>query len=295
MGSPVSTPNNTLLFYNGTTGAAVVGTVKAGRWQQTAALTLPAGYSHAAASRDSLLLYNRNNGTGETGTFKDGQYARVNTRDDFAPGWQEVEASGDSVLFYNKQNGHADTGILTNGEYEHVQSYTNFKIGWESIAGSKDTMFFTDSWWKDPERIMAGELSYGSLKDGLYSHVGNVQLKDGVVFPGNVYDRNRGHGGFGPMLGTEDSMFARTNLDPAQGTFLFTVAKATGGRVGQLQDIGTAGNWHKVGRTSDSLMFYKSDGTTATAFTGTLVGGNYTNIGPVPNIKPGYSLIEGGV
>lgn len=81
MGSPVSTPNNTLLFYNGTTGAAVVGTVEAGHWQQTATLALPTGYSHAAASRDSLLLYNRNNGTGETGTFKDGQYTRVNTRE----------------------------------------------------------------------------------------------------------------------------------------------------------------------------------------------------------------------
>jgi hypothetical protein len=289
-----STPNNTLLLYKDS-GAAVVGTMTAGRWQQTAVITLPAGYSHAAASRDSLLLYNRGSGTGETGRFRDGQYARVKTYDDFGPGWHEVEASADSVLFYNKQKGHGVTGTLTNGKYERMQSSADFKVGWESIASSSDTMFFTDSWWKVPDEIMAGELSYGFLKEGFYTHVGGVQLKDGVVFPGGRYDQFQGHGGFGPMLGTKDSLFARTNLDPVEHTFLFTVARATGGSVGALQDVGTAENWQKVGRTSDSLFFYKYDDVSTMAFAATLTEGEYTNIGPVAGIGRGYSLIEGGV
>lgn len=85
------------------------------------------------------------------------------------------------------------------------------------------------------------------------------------------------------------------HLNPVTNEQCFVAATAKDGHVGLLHVIGNTPGWHKVGRTSDSLLFYKSDGSIATAYGATLTGGAYSNIGPVANIQPGYSLIVGGV
>ncbi|KAF3470084.1 hypothetical protein [Streptomyces sp. Tu 3180] len=287
-----SESNSSLLFYNERTGSAITGILSSGKWQQKNMLTLPVGYTHAAASRDSLLLYNANRGTAETGTFKAGQYTRVNIYNTFNPGWHSVTATGDSALFYNKDNGHAGTGILWGGKYQHVRSYADFRVGWSSIAGSCDTMCFSRSWWKEIGKLEGGELAYGTLTYGLYKHVGNVPLPDGVWYAEGNWSAG---GNLSAMAGTKDSLFGWWTLNATTNEQCFVVATAKDGKVGPLQTLGNTPGWHKVGRTADSLVFYKSDGVTATAYTATLTSGKYANVGPITNIQPGYSLIAGGV
>ncbi|MGW7460309.1 hypothetical protein [Streptomyces sp. NPDC054797] len=50
--------------------------------------------------------------------------------------------------------------------------------------------------------------------------------------------------------------------------------------------------WDTVGRTADSLFFYKNDGT---AWISKLSGGDYANVGPLKDVSSGWSIIEGGV
>lgn len=263
-----SAPNDSLLFYRSDNGQAGTGTLVAGQWQQTAARQLPAGYTHAAASRDSLLLYNANTGTGESGTFTNGTYTRVQTYDDFSTGWSDVEATGDSVLFYQAGTGKGGTGTLKGGVYQEVRQYDDFAVNWGSIAGSCDTMAFASG-----QGQATGDLGYGTLQNGVYQHVGDRQ----------------GEPSLGSLVATRDTALA---LAPNGSQLQARVASATDGRVGSFQTIGTTGIWEDTGRTSDSVFFYRSDGT---AWTSTLSGGTYANVGPVANVSSGWTLIEGGV
>ncbi|MFJ7043833.1 hypothetical protein ACIQVC_10595 [Streptomyces sp. NPDC101112] len=257
-----TTPNSSILFYKRSTGEAATGTLSDGRWQYKTAFDLPTGYTHAAASRDSIVLYNTDTGAGEAGTFESGRYEQVQSFDDFSRGWTHVEAAGDTVLFYNSRTGQGVTGTLTGGEYQHGQFYSTFSKGWSSIAASCDTAAFA----------AGNRLGFGTLQDGLYTHQG---ARNGAPL--------------GTLTATEDSLLA---LARTGSRLQARVATATDGSVGTVRGIGTTGLWDKVGRTSDSLFFYKTNGT---AWTSTLTDGNYANVGSLANVSSGWTLIEGGV
>ncbi|AZM90480.1 MULTISPECIES: hypothetical protein [Streptomyces] len=265
-----STPNNSILFYKSGSGEAGTGTLTNGRWQYKEALHLPTGYTHAAASRDSLVLYNAKTGAGETGTFTNGKYTRSEKYDDFSKGWTFVEASGDSVIFY-KDDGHGVTGTLKGGLYRESRVYDNFSSGWGTMAASCDTLVAaarhgsTEFPWSN--------VGYGTLSGGVYTHKGGIPRDDFL----------------GELTATKDSLLSWARVG---GGLEFRVSKAVDGGGIAFRKIGTSGVWDKVGRTSDSLFFYKNDGT---AWTSTLVNGNYTNVGPLPQVSSGWTLIEGGV
>jgi hypothetical protein len=266
-----TTPSSSLLFYKASTGEAGTGTLSAGHWQQKAALTLPAEYTHAAASRDSLVLYNKDTGAGEVGTFTGGTYSRTQTYNNFSTGWTFVEASGDSVLFYNGNTGHGVTGTLKNGTYEQVRVYDNFSKGWGTMASSCDTLVSAAR--QGPVEFPQSRVGYGTLQAGVYTHTGSI--------PRDAY--------LGQLTATKDSLLSWAK---SGAELQFRVSDATEGTGINFREIGTSGIWEKVGRTSDSLFFYKDDGT---AWTSTLVGGNYANVGSLAEVSSGWSLIEGGV
>ncbi|MDX3540518.1 hypothetical protein PV721_40740 [Streptomyces sp. MB09-01] len=257
-----TTPSTSLLGYNKDTGAVGTGTLSAGRWRYGSNIEVPDGYTHGVASRDSMLFYNADTGAGESGTFKGGKYTRVQTYDNFSTGWTNVVASGDSALFYNADNGQGGTGILKNGRYQHVRSYDNFSTGWESIAASCDTAVFTKP----------GEVGYGTLKGGVYTHV-----------------NGRGTEDLGTLVATKDTVLALA--DNGSG-LRYRIATATDGRLGRFRDIGTSGMWQEEGRTSDSLIFYKTDGT---AWTSKLSRNTYANVGPLAGVSSGWTFFAGGV
>ncbi|MCB5180759.1 hypothetical protein [Streptomyces antimicrobicus] len=264
--------NTSILFYKRGSGEAGTATLSAGHYRYTGALRLPAGYTHAAASRDSLLLYNADTGAGETGTFTEGRYRRVQTYDNFSTGWTHLEASGDSVIAYNSATGHGGTGTLTDGRFQQVRTYDNFSKGWAFMAASCDTLVATTA-RKGSTEFPKSNVGYGRLQDGVYTHVGN---RDGDVF-------------LGTLVATEDSVMGMAR----NGSELrYHVARAADGRVGSFRATGTSGVWNTVGRTADSLFFYKTDGT---AWISTLTGGRYRNVGPLNNVSSGWSIIEGGV
>ncbi|MEV7525726.1 hypothetical protein [Streptomyces sp. NPDC091371] len=267
-----TTPNSSIFFYKKGSGDAGTGTLKAGRWRYVSNFDLPSGYTHAAASRDSLLLYNAATGEGESGTFIGGEYSRVQTYDNFSTGWTHVEAAGDSVLFYNSGNGHGGTGTLVDGEYQHVRDYDNFSTGWASIAASCDTAVTTTA-RKGSAQSPKSNLGYGTLDGGVFTNVGN---RDGEVY-------------LGTLVATRDSVLAMAKTG-AQLQYRLTTAED--GSVGSFRKTGTSGVWDLVGRTSDSLFFYKYDGT---AWTSKLSGGSYANVGPLNGVSSGWSIIEGGV
>ncbi|MFB7467531.1 hypothetical protein ACFCZ1_29255 [Streptomyces sp. NPDC056224] len=266
-----TTPSTSILFYKSGSGEAGTGTLSDGRWQYKSAFNLPAGYTHAAASRDSLLLYDKNTGDGEVGTFTGGRYTRTRTFDNFSTGWTFVEASGDSVIFYNGSTGYGVTGTLKNGTYRQVRTYSDFSTGWGTMAASCDTLVAaarhgsTEFPWSN--------VGYGTLQGGVYTDTGSIPRDDFL----------------GQLTATEDSVLS---LARAGDGLEFRVSEATDGSGIDFRKIGTSGLWDKVGRTSNSLFFYKNDGT---AWTSTLVNGNYTNVGPLPQVSSGWSLIEGGV
>ncbi|MCX5127894.1 hypothetical protein OG898_34090 [Streptomyces sp. NBC_00193] len=256
-------PNSSIFFYNKDTGSAGTATLAAGKYRFTGNFDLPTGYTHAAASRDSLLLYNADTGEGETGTFKAGRYSRVESYDDFSTDWSQIEASGDSILFYNSGSGFGITGTLKNGRYQEGRQYDNFSTGWTSMASSCDTLLAT-----------AGRnFGYGSLKGGVYTNVAN---RDGTVLLGNV-------------VATKDSILG---LASNGSQLRYKVSTATNGQVGNFREIGTSGVWDIVGRTADSLFFYKTDGT---SWISKLSGGRYANVGSLNEVSSDWSIIEGGV
>ncbi|MEU3911313.1 hypothetical protein [Streptomyces sp. NPDC029721] len=257
-----TTPSTSLAAYNKDTGAVGTGTLSAGHWTFGSNINVPDGYTHGVASRDSLLFYNADTGAGESGTFRNGRYTRVQTYDNFSTGWTHVVASGDSALFYNADNGQGGTGTLRNGRYHHVRSYDNFSTGWDSIAASCDTAVFTKS----------GEVGYGTLTGGVYQHVGVRDTED-----------------LGTLVATKDTVLA---LENTGSQLKYRTARATNGKVGGFRDIGTSGVWDEEGRTSDSLFFYKTDGT---AWTSTLSGNNYANVGSLANVSSDWSFLAGGV
>ena len=263
-------PNTSMFFYKKSTGDAGTGTLAAGRWQYRGVQTgIPAGYSHAAASRDSLVLYNTDTGALETGTFINGVYTR-SVAGHGATAWTHVEATGDSVLFYNAATGRAASGTLRNGAYRELRAYDNFSKGWASIAGSCDTIAFVKNVGKGD--LPNYELGYGTLRGGVYTMVG---FKSGMTA--------------NELVATKDSIMLRIGSasgDSAQ------FASLAGGSVGQPHSYGTSGHWDAVGRSADSLFFYKADGT---AWISTLNGNRYANVGPLGNVSPGWSIIEGGV
>ncbi|MEU6759591.1 hypothetical protein [Streptomyces sp. NPDC046685] len=267
-----TTPNTSILFYNKDTGAAGTATLSAGSYHYTGALTLPTHYTHAAASRDSLLLYNADTGAGETGTFTAGRYTRVESFTDFSTKWSLVEASGDSVLFYNSGTGHGATGTLKNGRYQEVRQYDNFSTGWAFIAASCDTAVATTA-RRGSVEFPESNLGYGTLTGGVYTNVGN---RDREVF-------------LGTLVATKDSVLA---LSRNGSELRYRLASATNGKVGDFRETGTSGVWDVVGRTADSLFFYKNDGT---AWISKLSGGDYANVGPLKDVSSGWSIIEGGV
>ncbi|WP_329395522.1 hypothetical protein [Streptomyces melanogenes] len=266
-----TTPSSSILFYRADNGEAGTGTLSVGHWRYKGGFSLPTGYTHAAASRDSLVLYNADTGDGEVGTFKNGTYSRTQTFDDFSTGWTFVEASGDSVLFYNGDTGAGVTGTLKNGRYREVRTYDNFSTGWGTMASSCDTLIAAarhgsgDFPWSN--------VGYGTLKNGVYSDKGSIPRDDFL----------------GELTATKDSVLA---LSRSGGELQFRVSNATNGTGINFREIGTSGIWENVGRTSDSLFFYKTDGT---AWISTLSGGNYRNVGALPDVSSGWSLIEGGV
>ncbi|MFB7244723.1 hypothetical protein CW362_36710 [Streptomyces populi] len=265
----MTTPNTSILFYRPDNGQAGTGTLSGGHWQAKATLHLPTGYTHGAASRDSLLLYNQSTGAGEVGTFTNGTYTRVNTHG-FALNWIFIEASSDSVIFYNS-SGRGVTGTLKNGAFQQVRVYDNFSSGWGTMASSGDTLVSaarhgsTEFPWSN--------VGYGTLSGGVYTDKGSI--------PRDAF--------LGELTATSDSVLSWAR---AGGELEFRVSKAANGTGISFQEVGTSGLWSKVGRTSDSLFFYKDDGT---AWISTLVSGNYTNVGPLPQVSSGWTLIEGGV
>ncbi|WP_371618826.1 hypothetical protein [Streptomyces sp. NBC_00454] len=256
-------PNTSIFFYNKDTGSAGTATLSAGKYRFTGNFDLPTGYTHAAASRDSLLLYDADTGAGETGTFKAGRYSRVESYDDFSTGWSQIEASGDSVLFYNSDSGFGITGTLKNGKYREGRQYDNFSTGWTSMAASCDTLLATAD----------SNVGYGSLKGGVYTNVAN---RDGDVF-------------LGTLVATKDSVLG---LERDGSQLRYKMSTATNGKVGNFQQIGTSGVWDIVGRTADSLFFYKTDGT---SWISKLSGGHYANVGQLNEVSSDWSIIEGGV
>ncbi|MET8650918.1 hypothetical protein [Nocardia aurea] len=263
--------NTTIMFYNGETGAAGTGRLSGGHWTQHDTVTsIPAGYTHAAAGRDTLIFYEKGTGRWESGTLTDGFYTRRESGDGFSDSWSHVEATADTVLFYDEKTGHAASGRLTGGVYREVRGYGDFKVGWAGIAGSADTMAFAKNVGHGdlPNYILA----FGSLTDGTYSHRGEV---DGVV-------------GI-ELTATTDSLLLRV---PSPSSDTYQIAKMIGGTIGPVHDNGTSGHWDRIGRTADSLFFYKNDGT---AWISTLSGGSYANVGALPGVSSGWSIIEGGV
>ncbi|MGV9248115.1 hypothetical protein [Streptomyces sp. NPDC003710] len=287
-------PNTSLLLYRSGTGAAVTGTLSAGHWQQTATLTLPTGYTSGAASRDTLILYNKNTGAGEVGTFVNGKYTRVTTYNNFSTGWTAITASRDSVLFYNSNNNHAGVGYLIHGTYQGMSSYNDLPgVHAANIASSCDTVSISSVSWKDVGYVMGNSLTYGTLEYGKYLDSRTRQLPDTVWKTDGTGTTNRG-AGLGSLVSTRDSLLGSRVFD-LKGTHDIQVATAQYGDVGPISDIGTTGDWQMIGRTSDSLMFYKTEGNVATAWTSTFTRGNHANVGPVAGLAPNYTMIVGGV
>ena len=282
-----TTPNTSILFYNKDSGAAVTGTLAAGQWQHKAAFNLPTGYTNAAVSRDSLVLYNRDTGAGESGTFTAGQYNRVRTYDNFNTGWTQVVASGDSALFYNGNTGTAGTGTLKDGVYKHVRSYGNVNshdnttLPWLDIASSCDTAIFASvTGGTPPSGSNTSYTNYGTLKDGEFAQVGDEWYRG--IYVGNV-------------TATKDSLLALQNTGSGYAFKVDTLHDGVAGdsdSVLGLPSIGSSGYWEMVGRTADSLFFYKADGT---AWISKLSNGKYANVGPLNRVSSGWSIIEGGV
>lgn len=266
-----TTPSTSMLFYRADNGQAGTGTLSSGHWRQKATLGLPTGYTHAAASRDSLLLYNGNTGAGEVGTFTNGQYTRTRTSTDFSTGWTFVEASGDSVIFYNANTGHGVTGTLKGGAYRQVRVYENVSSGWGTMAASCDTLLAAAR--HGSVEFPWSNVGYGTLEGGVYTDTGRIARDDYL----------------GRLIATKDSVLATSK---SGGRLEYRVSEAVGGSGVSFDKIGASGIWNTVGRTGDSLFFYKTDGT---AWTSTLVGGTYTNVGPLAAVSSGWTLIEGGV
>lgn len=269
--------NFTILFYNKNTGYALTGTLRGGVWEPDgesgSVWSLPTGYTNAAASRDTLVLYNRDTGAAETGTFTGGQYHRKE-QGYGAIGWSHVVATYDSVLFYNQDNGRGASGTLQNGVYREKQGYDSFRKHWQSIVASFDTVIFTQK--AGAVGFPETDVGYGVLHNGVYQHAADRTDDGGVV----------------RLTATKDTVL-QTRMHGA--TSYFYVAIAIGGFLDDFQEIGAGGRWDLVGRTGDSLFFYKADGT---CWGSTLDGGHHTNIGPIGNVLPaveGWSLIEGGV
>ncbi|MCX4693557.1 hypothetical protein [Streptomyces sp. NBC_01408] len=274
-----TTPNTSMLLYNDVTGAAVSGTLAAGRWQQKAAFTLPEDYTSAAVSRDSLLLWNAFRGEGESGTFTDGKYTRVKVFDDALDGWHYPAASGDSVLLYKPWGDRVMTGTLKNGVYQQVREYDDIGEGWQVMGSSCDTMVFV----KSTEQASGDDLvslTYGTLQNGVYTQVGS---RDGDAFLADLATEN------GDLIATKDSVLA---FSPTDAEFVYKVGTATDGKVSAFRDGGTSGVWETVSRTADSVLFYNRDGT---ARTSTLSGGHYADVGPLAGLSPHWSIIAGGV
>ncbi|MFJ3519286.1 MULTISPECIES: hypothetical protein [unclassified Streptomyces] len=116
-------------------------------------------------------------------------------------------------------------------------------------------------------------MGYGTLSGGVYTDKGSIPRDDFL----------------GELTATKDSVLS---LARSGGELEFRVSKAEDGGGISFRKIGTSGIWDKVGRTSDSLFFYKNNGT---AWISTHVNGNCTNVGPLPQVSSGWSLIEGGV
>ncbi|MCF3184011.1 hypothetical protein IPZ70_29300 [Streptomyces polychromogenes] len=265
--------NASIFFYRTGSGDAVTGTLDAGQWESHGEFHLPLGYTHAAASHDSLLLYNKITGAGEVGTFTNGEYTRTRTYGDFPKGWTQVEASGDSVLFYNAQTGRAVSGTLQNGKYQQVRTYDGFKKGWVAMASSCDTL--TAEARPGSASFSWDASEYGTLEGGVYGHRSSLFMGEEEHL--------------GQLTATRDSVLSWAKAD---GKLALRAATATNGWIFDFDPVGTTGLWEKVGRTADSLIFYKSDGTASAS---TLVDGHYKSVGPLDDISPGWTLIEGGV
>lgn len=264
-------PSSSMLFYNADSGSAATGTLTGGHWQQKAEFDLPTGYTHGAASRDTLVLYNKDTGAGEVGTLQGGRYHRTQSYDNFSTDWTFVKASGDSVIFYNGDTGHGVTGTLQHGAFRQVRVYDNFSTGWGTMAASCDTLISAarhgsgDSPWSN--------VGYGTLTGGVYRDKGAIPRDDFL----------------GELTATKDSVLSLARADDELEA---RVSRATNGSGIDFNKVGTSGIWEKTGRTSDSLFFYKDDGT---AWTSTLSHGRYANVGALAQVSSGWTLIEGGV
>ncbi|WP_412078113.1 hypothetical protein ACLF6K_29360 [Streptomyces xanthophaeus] len=273
-------PNSSILFYRELTGAAVTGTLEAGRWQQKAALTLPDGYTSAAVSRDSLLLWDAFSGKGESGTFTEGKYTRVKAFDDDAlDGWHAVTASGDSVVMHKQFSDRVVMGSLKNGVYQQVREYDDIGKDWWLVGSSCDTMVIVES-TEETAGDFRFSLTYGTLQNGVYTQVGS---REEDAYLTDLVEMN------GDLIATKDSVMAFSETDT---DFVSKVGTATDGKVSALRDGGTSAWFETVSRTADSVIFYKADGAARTA---TLSGGQFAAVGPLAGMAKGWGMIAGGV
>ncbi|MEU9374598.1 hypothetical protein AB0D94_12630 [Streptomyces sp. NPDC048255] len=274
-------PNSSILFYRELTGAAVTGTLEAGRWQQKAALTLPDGYTSAAVSRDSLLLWDAFSGKGESGTFTEGKYTRVKAFDDDAlDGWHSVTASGDSVVLGELSGDGVVMGSLKNGVYQQVRDYGDIGEDWWLVGSSCDTMVIVES-TEETAGDFRFSLTYGTLQNGVYTQVGS---RDEDAYLSDLVAMN------GDLIATKDSVMAA--FSETKTEFVSKVGTATDGKVSALRDGGSSARFETVSRTADSVIFYKAGGTARTA---TLSGGQFAAVGPLAGMAQGWGMIAGGV
>ncbi|APB00678.1 hypothetical protein [Nocardia seriolae] len=113
---------------------------------------------------------------------------------------------------------------------------------------------------------------YGMLTNGQYFHKADIPDAQGS-----------------DLIATADSLMPR--VESFSGD-TYQIATMIDGTVGPVRNTGDSPHWDMVARTADSLFFYKTDGT---AWISTLSGGNYANVGPLPGVSSGWTLIEGAL
>lgn len=160
--SPVRAGQDRTVFIYDNGGLAVFGSLRDGEFIQLQTLNVGAGWTHAAASRDTLVLYNKNTGYAKTGMVGGGMYwGDVKTRY-VGAGWTHLTASCDSFMLYQRSSGYRMEGRLQNGYLTETYYGPGFSAGWDLIDASCDTIHFrsgTDSGWTAAGRLVGGSFA----------------------------------------------------------------------------------------------------------------------------------------
>jgi hypothetical protein len=248
-------PNTSLFLYR--PGHAITATLSGGVYTRKRSF-LTTGWTAAAASRDTLALYNANTGKLKLGTFRNGIFTPTRTTTT-AKGYTAMTASCDTIMFYKSSTGRAVTATLTGG---HMGTKTAYGLGtgYQMMAASCDSVWM---------QAVVAAAEMGKLAGGSYSQT---------------------YVGTGSRLvaATDDSMLSLYSLSTTHGewsTFFGGHANCPCG------DAHGFGPWDMIAGTSDSVLFYTSDGTAARA---TLANAAYSYVGPGPNLAAGMTIIAGG-